>query len=122
MVSIYYHDTLSKIELSIRKRYVFHQHKKFVISFDLAAKFNDLLNVAKDRKTNQWPIEEELLDLVPMLNMGGVTRPDHIEQFLDIAFEEARTNDSVKERARRIGNRWRALALLLRKAHHGPLM
>ena len=50
-----------------------------------------------------------------MLNVGGVTRPDHIEQFLDIAFEEAKTNDSVKERAMRIGDRWRALALVLRK-------
>ena len=115
MVSVYYHDTLSKLELSIRKRFVYNQHKKFIISFDMATKFNDLLNVGKDRKTNQWPIEGELLDLVPMLNVGGVTRPDHIEQFLDIAFDEARTNDSVKERAMRIGDRWRALALVLRK-------
>ena len=115
MVSVYYHDRLSKVELEIRKRYVFHQHKKFVISYDLASKFNDLLNVAKERKTNHWPVEGELLDLVPMLNVGGVTRPDHIEQFLDIAFEEVQKDESVKERAWAIGNRWRALALVLRK-------
>lgn len=115
MISIYHHDKLSKIELEIRKRFVFHQHKKFVISYDLASKFNDLFNVAKERKTNQWSLEGELLDLVPMLNMGGVTRPDHIEQFLDIAFEEAQKDESVRIRARAIGNRWRALALELRK-------
>ena len=52
MVSVYYHDRLSKVELEIRKRYVFHQHKKFVISYDLASKFNDLLNVAKEKPIN----------------------------------------------------------------------
>lgn len=114
-MSIYYHDKHTILELEIRKLFVYEELRKFIISYDMAAKFNDLLNVSQDRKTNQWPLEKELLDLTPLLNAGGVSRPDHLAQFLDIAFAQAKNKETVNNRARKINKHWHKLALELRK-------
>jgi len=115
MKTIYEHDSLSKAEFLLHKTYVFFEHRKFILSYEMSSKFNDLLNVGQKKKDTYWPIEGELLDLVPLLNAGGVVREDHIEKFLDIAFEEAQKKGKVNKRAMSIGNRWRALALEFRE-------
>ena len=115
MVSVYYHDTLPIIESTIRKNFVYRQCKKFVISYDFANNFNTLLNTGQEKKDTYWPLEGDILDLIPLLNAGGVIREDHLEKFLDVAYEEAEKDGSVKERAKAINNRWHDMALVLRK-------
>lgn len=110
-LSIFTHDKMSKKKFAAIKIFCDAYLTKFVASYDLFCKINSFINYKNSVKDNYFAPDSQLLDLEVLLNIGGVTEPDHIAVFEEIAFNLLDSEGSCRDRAIRIHDAWRKKAL-----------
>ena len=104
--SIYTNHSLSDKEFTTIKIFCEAYLTKFVGTYDLFCKINSFINYKNVAKDNYFAPDSQLLDLELLLNMGGVTSPEHISIFEEIAFELLDSPGSVRMRAQTIHAAW----------------
>ena len=104
--SIYTNHSLTEKEFTTIKIFCDAYLTKFVGTYDLFCKINSFVNYNNAAKDNYFAPDSQLLDLELLLNMGGVTNPEHISIFEEIAFELLDSSGSARQRAQTIHAAW----------------
>lgn len=104
--SIYTNHSLTEKEFTTIKIFCEAYLTKFVDMYDLFCKINSFVNYKNAAKDNYFAPDFQLLDLELLLNMGGVTSPEHISIFEEIAFELLDSSKSARQRTQKIHAAW----------------
>ena len=104
--SIYTNHSLTEKEFTTIKIFCDAYLTKFVGTYDLLCKINSFVNYNNAAKDNYFAPDSQLLDLELLLNMGGVTSPEHISIFEEIAFDLLDLPGFARVRAQTIHAAW----------------